>query len=559
MKTTRSLRKNPTSTSYRPPLHETIAAQISEALSREPGAKIQSARALAVRYQISLRTTIRALRLLREQGVIDFTRGSSIRTLRAQPDLDIAHPSSAEGFYAFIRQEIVTGRYNYGERLPKLMFHALEHRISVNTVRAAYDRLVVDGLAHRKGKQWIVGKPRLGTHERRSADRRPTIVLLLHKESAWRDLFSNVMTRPFCLRLSEEADRHRIRLVCAVAGRSREEAITRVFPCEKDGVRQVIRSAGGNYQGTLIIAELGQLPELAEWSAWLLDFEKPVVWFDLLNQGAGIPDAVPGVHRCYPDDNQRIREVISILVENGHHKIGMYEIISDTYFMESLINTAQEEVGLLSRPGLEIIIEREQSPLFENRADGRTPFQVLSRLRGNGVPFLRRFISRLFDAKPEFADNPELHKTQPQLYYPAVLDHYDMSSIWMTRFLVKLLKKGATAVIAPNEYHALIIYHWCAVAGIRVPQDVSLIALDSVHAPGHPYGATASIFPFPISSVDAGYGYLAFQAFHALLRDIPLDAGNKKAIGAKYAFADRGSLGPPRKKALGVDLHGDVD
>jgi len=63
----------------------------------------------------------------------------------------------------------------------------------------------------------------------------------------------------------------------------------------------------------------------------------------------------------------------------------------------------------------------------------------------------------------------------------------------------------------------------------------------------------------PSARVDAGYGYLAFQASHALLRDIPLDAGNKKAIGAKYAFAGRGSPGPPRKKALGVDLHGDVD
>jgi DNA-binding transcriptional regulator YhcF (GntR family) len=559
MNINKSSRRHPPVAGARPPLHETIAARIKESLAREPGAKIQSSRALAARYQVSLRTTIQALRLLRDQGVIDFTRGSSIRTLGAQPDLDIAHPSSAEGFYAFIRQEIVTGRYNYGERLPKLMFHALEHRISVNTVRAAYDRLVVDSLAHRRGKLWIVGKPRLGMHQRMPADQRPTIVLLMHRESAWRDLFSNAITRSFCLRFSEEADRHRIRLVCAVAGRSREETITRVFPCEKDDIRQVIQSAGGNYQGTLIIADLGQLPEMAQWSAWLLGFDKPVVWFDLLNQGAGISDAVPGVHRCYPDDNQRIREVISILVENGHRKIGMYEIISDAYFMEPLIKTAQEEVGLPSRQGLEIIIEREQSPLFENRTDGRTPFQVLSRLRNNGVPFLRRFISRLFDAKPDLAHNSELHKTQPQLYYPPVIDHYDLSSIWATRFLVRLLKKGATAVIAPNEYHALIIYHWCAIAGIRTPEDISLMALDSVHAPGHPYGASASIFPFPVSSVDAGYGYLAFQAFHALLRDIPLDAGKKKTIGAKYAFADRGSLGPPRKKALGVDLHGDVE
>jgi GntR family transcriptional regulator len=69
-------------------LHEQVAAQIRRAIAEGeagPGEKIPQARDLAAELGVNTNTVLRALRVLRDEGVIEMGRGRSIR-VTAQPE-----------------------------------------------------------------------------------------------------------------------------------------------------------------------------------------------------------------------------------------------------------------------------------------------------------------------------------------------------------------------------------------------------------------------------------------------------------------------------------------
>ncbi len=69
-------------------LHEQVAAQIRRAIAdgeAAPGEKIPQARDLAAELGVNTNTVLRALRVLRDEGVIEMGRGRSIR-VTAQPE-----------------------------------------------------------------------------------------------------------------------------------------------------------------------------------------------------------------------------------------------------------------------------------------------------------------------------------------------------------------------------------------------------------------------------------------------------------------------------------------
>ena len=72
-------------------LHEQVAAQIRRAIAdgeAGPGEKIPQARDLAAELGVNTNTVLRALRVLRDEGVIEMGRGRSIR-VTAQPERGI--------------------------------------------------------------------------------------------------------------------------------------------------------------------------------------------------------------------------------------------------------------------------------------------------------------------------------------------------------------------------------------------------------------------------------------------------------------------------------------
>ncbi len=62
-------------------LHEQVAAQIRRAIAdgeAEPGERLPPARDLAAVLGVNRNTVLRALRTLREEGLLDFTRGRGV-------------------------------------------------------------------------------------------------------------------------------------------------------------------------------------------------------------------------------------------------------------------------------------------------------------------------------------------------------------------------------------------------------------------------------------------------------------------------------------------------
>jgi DNA-binding LacI/PurR family transcriptional regulator len=60
---------------------------------------------------------------------------------------------------------------------------------------------------------------------------------------------------------------------------------------------------------------------------------------------------------------------------------------------------------------------------------------------------------------------------------------------------------GVTAILAPNDYFAHQYYHWLRAAGLRLPEDVSLLSFDN----------NRYSLPFSISSIDFGFGDLVLR------------------------------------------------
>jgi GntR family transcriptional regulator len=63
-------------------LHDQVAAEIRRAIAEgeaKPGARLPAARDLAAVLGVNTNTVLRALRLLREEGLLEFRRGHSVK------------------------------------------------------------------------------------------------------------------------------------------------------------------------------------------------------------------------------------------------------------------------------------------------------------------------------------------------------------------------------------------------------------------------------------------------------------------------------------------------
>lgn len=76
--------------SIRTPLHDQVAAEIRKAIAKGeigPGERLPPARDLAAVMKVNSNTVFRALRLLRDEGVLDFKRGRGVTVADNSPDL----------------------------------------------------------------------------------------------------------------------------------------------------------------------------------------------------------------------------------------------------------------------------------------------------------------------------------------------------------------------------------------------------------------------------------------------------------------------------------------
>ncbi|MHB1210114.1 MAG: GntR family transcriptional regulator [Acidimicrobiales bacterium] len=95
-------------------LHEQVAAEIRRAIAEGeagPGERIPQAKDLAAELGVNTNTVLRALRVLRDEGVVEMGRGRSIR-VTGQPD---------RGMVAIKMKELIDLARQYGYRREDLI------------------------------------------------------------------------------------------------------------------------------------------------------------------------------------------------------------------------------------------------------------------------------------------------------------------------------------------------------------------------------------------------------------------------------------------------------
>ncbi len=96
------------------PLHEQVAAEIRREIIAgdvRPGGRLPPARDMAAVMGVHANTVLRALRLLRDEGVLEFRRGRGV-TVTGQPERSIVTAQAAELLrlakrWGYRREEVV--------------------------------------------------------------------------------------------------------------------------------------------------------------------------------------------------------------------------------------------------------------------------------------------------------------------------------------------------------------------------------------------------------------------------------------------------------------------
>jgi len=137
----------------------------AELASREPGARLPSARAMAEPFGISKTTVLSVLGRFEREGSIRCIHGKGVFVGGPEEDepVTVSEPEDSAGsIVAHIGELIHTGAIREGDALPPIKTLVLRFRVAPATVSKAYRELARRGYAVRVGKTyWIGGFERL--------------------------------------------------------------------------------------------------------------------------------------------------------------------------------------------------------------------------------------------------------------------------------------------------------------------------------------------------------------------------------------------------------------
>jgi DNA-binding LacI/PurR family transcriptional regulator len=229
------------------------------------------------------------------------------------------------------------------------------------------------------------------------------------------------------------------------------------------------------------------------------------VWFDDIDGGA--PDVRREDRgrftRCHYDERRGIRAAVDHLVSLGHRSAG-YPVMKSAPWKRERLRQLREE-AVLAGGTLDVGSEPH---LPEGRLLSPPLVKGLAELTGTGSA----------DAARCIASAREVLRLRLVALLPFVADG------------------RTTALIVPNDSAARYTLLTLGHLRICTPQHLSLLSFDN----------SLSVQSQPISSVDFGFGYLGYSAFHAILGDVPLSRDRHGNIAATARVVDRGSTGPPR-------------
>ncbi len=513
---------------------------------------LPSMKSLSVRYRVSRRTVLSATRKLREEGVLDFRQGTPVRTLPDRRKSEFRHDpetrlSSREKLYRIILSRITEGVYRAGDPLPKRRALALEHLVSTSTVSSVYHRLIAENIAKKRGKRFVVGR-RTRVENGSSNWISPFIVVLVSKWSEWLNIGQSSRTNRFVEEFLRESRTHGIRVFLASANGALEGR----GEMQLEELHEYIRQNREHYLGCLAGITHREYPPWKSLIRSLLEYQRPVVWFDRYDEGAkGISS--PLFTRCRFSEENGVYRALEYLHFRGHRSV--------VYSYQNTIDWQKNRMDILARQAEEFSPPMEvygylfpTGDVWLNPSDSERISGIVEKAMRVENPVVQKAFEYIESQRSSilrhFPLPPNLRRMLPHAVQPVVAlasaksnersDSEDMHirAVWsVTDILPLLTDERFTALIVPNDQLATEEYvPYFKLLGLRLPADFSMVSFDC---------REPSVF-VPPTTVDFGFGGLGYAAFHVLLGDIPTGRSARGIISSRAVVVDRGTVGAPR-------------
>jgi DNA-binding transcriptional regulator YhcF (GntR family) len=459
--------------------------------------------ALAVHYGVSYCTMWKAVRALKKEGLLAVSQGTRVKLKGAT-----AVAPTSDLCAEVLRTGILNGAYRPGDPMPKYDYVQHVQHLSRSTVKAAFARLAQDNLIHKEGKSWIAGPAPLSRAVHGPRSEAATVLMVVRNAADWNSLFNNFFLAPAITMFRGELSRADVRILPFLI--EEPSAAFASMSGNLESLRSMVRGLGERYRGAFLQEQFAPVEELRTLVLELSAFgSHPVCYFDfsgarddMQRAPLGLP---PCFYRLYLDEKTAVAHAIDALINRGHRRIGY---------------------AMLGGPGAEWMTHRLD--------------RLTATARMAGAEILPADLTEPFWIPPWTAEINKHSAFARQLdafmRRPAGVAGTAQSLLSITPSLRELLRAGATALVAPNDWLAQQVYLWCRSAGIAVPNDLSMITFDN----------TPDSEAMPITNIDFGLGHLGFMAAHIILDDIPLKAPNDGRIPGPVRVMDRGSIGKAR-------------
>jgi len=502
------------------PLWQRIADTMRDTITRKglpPNAGISL---LAAEHHVSLRTMWKAIQQLSREGLIVCKQGRRIEVAdRAKNPAIASAPNSAKDrFYQSVKDRIIDGTFRIGRQLPKVAYFTTTEGVSSNTIAGAFARLSSEGLITKRGKKWFAGKQPSPGHPTRKTRKFARVLWLTPAGWESQNFYNNTFILPFSSALVSELHDHRIMLSLAFFEKAEgtlndgEEPV----PSGVDELKAYVKELGEDYLGTLLYCGWGVPESAAGVIRMLAGFGKPVIDFDHTDKHEDLAREICSrgktrYYRCRLDEAGAARTALQSLADRGHRIVGLPIYSSPIYNWVprrvSILQQAADEC----KPRIRLVThdQRENFWKFEGHFDP-----------GHYAEELRKAL------EPAAGPHDASGLAHQQSLKALLLAN--------TPSIVNLLNtKGLSALIALNDTMAKEIHLWCKFAGMRVPDDISLVSFDNAIDHYHQ----------PISTVDFGFARMGYQAAHVFIGDIPIRSGMYGDIPGECTLIDKGSVG----------------
>ncbi len=472
-------------------------ALIEKTIEQCGSSRLPPVRELARKFGIAESVIASAAHILREKGIISFSRGRPMVIVARMRPVELDRRSAVEEVAQALRRKISGGEWQTGRHLPKVLALTNELRVSNTTLLAAFDVLRKEDLIHKAGRTWKVGPPeREHRYSKiRPATDGPIIIILQTNFKHLESLAESERTRLFYTTFEHEVVRYGVQLRYFFT--KEDGAPPSPGTVGKGSIRDLFAEQGSRILGTLLVDSRRTLPNLSEWIDFMLTFQRPVVWFDHIDDADTPTPISSNFTRCHFHEESAIESAMDSLASFDHREVAY--ILGGT-----------DEEGWRRRRG-ELLLqhaEKRGMKLHIVEASAADPL----------TPSMEKLAHR-------FAPGGDLaNRWKPAYYYLPVIGR-------------AMKYKKVTAWIAPRDQTAYHLFWWMQAAGLNVPEELSLISFDNRNARG-------------VSSIDFGFGYLGYAAFHSIFGIIKLRRNRGGNIPNRPFLLDRGTIGRPRTKPL---------